>query len=1164
MQGMREGGPQDEVRLIRVSSSKFLIMKVARLEVFGFKSFMERLILPLEGGVTGVVGPNGCGKSNVVDALRWVLGETRASQLRGGTLEDVIFNGTDSLRPLGLAEVTLTLRADGNALLDDIVSPQAEADLVASGETIDEDRPRLTVIRGALSDKVALSEGTAQNVLLEESDFYSAEFAAELGNESAPSDEEDGAAQSAGEDINSREGDGSEVSPRRPATLTARFQWLASVSEVQVTRRFYRSGESEFFINKVACRLKDVKDFFRAVGLGARAYTIVAQGEVGRIVTAKPTDRRLILEEAAGVVGFRDKIAEATRRLTDTSHNIVRLQDVITELERQVAVLKRQAARARARQEIKEELAAAEQALFLDTFLSLQEREEEVVRAQDIGREAEEAIGARFAELAVAEGTCREELEAVESQIDDIRARLERIREESIRRERTLAERKAKQEELRKLIQSTTSEIVRIQERCRVLAERRGKSESHITDLLREDEALDERVQESDEGGIDDLDCVTLELEEVREQLGRTETSLRLVRDEYISKESALQAVREQIVSASPAQQLSKVFGAEVAGQSLESLKLLVDEIKIPERFSRAAQAIIADKARFLLVDEPLSVGRRFLERVDAEGEEEIRGAIGALRGGIQAGGRHRPTPSGIPFPPLSDVLTVSNEARGIVDKLLSDVFVANSLDEALAFFESSAREDEFGGENADCTIVTLSGELLTRNSFFGSRGTSGLIELRGREAILSEETVALAETQQKLSQDRSQQVERVAHLELRHAEVLRVSMERQRILRDLGVQQGSIRGLLQAERAILEQISHDSARAQEQIEELQGHADELRHEAALVEEDVAALEVLIADSDDSDGEDLVVELATAERERRERRERLGRLSEDLVQVRGELDRTRSANTRFELELQKIEVERQSVCERFVIDHGTEEFQRIASSELGQDRLSSDDKQQLQARVTQLRNRIVREGEVDPSSIEQYESERERLDGIVRQREDLERAAATLRESLDRLTATSEARFLATFHAVRRNFARLVPSLFGGGAGDLTLSDPTKPLDSGIEIAVRPPGKKLKSIDLMSGGEKALCATALIFSMFLERPSPLCVLDEVDAPLDEANLQRFLKLIKEMSASTQFLMITHNKASMTAADTLVGVTMPTPGASKLITVSLQEAAVHGN
>lgn len=1142
-------------------------MKVARIEVFGFKSFMERLILPLEGGITGVVGPNGCGKSNVVDALRWVLGETRASQLRGGTLEDVIFNGTDSLRPLGLAEVTITLRADGHALLDDLVSPQIEAELVASGELEsseselsevedrssdssvidkDEDRPRLTVIRGGMLDG------------RDDEDAGAPEHFTESGGEGQTQ-----LSESAEQEVVLSEGDepSRTSDKRRSASLISRFHWLASVSEVQITRRFYRSGESEFFINKVPCRLKDLKDFFRAVGLGARAYTIVAQGEVGRIVTAKPADRRMILEEAAGVVGFRDKIAEASRRLADTSQNILRLQDVAAELERQVAILKRQAARARARQEIKEELAEAERTLFLDTFSSLQEREDEIAQAQAIGREAEERVGERFADLAVAEGARRQEIEAIELRIDELRARLERMREESLRRDRTLVERRAKGEELRKLIQSATNEMLRLGERCSVIEERKRKSAAHIEDLERQDQELGGQVQEGDEESGEELDEIAAELEASRGALTVIEHRLREVRDEFIAKESVLQAIREQIASASPSQQLARVFGAELAGESAETLKLLLDEMHVPEQYGRAAQAIIAERARFLVVDDPLAVGARFLERISSAGQGAIGGAIGVLRAGSYLAEAREPVEveAKVPFPRLIDLISVSDAAEGIVRELLAQVFVANSLEDALAFFTSENR-----GQPRDCILVTLNGDVLTKNSFFGSGGDSGLIELRGRELVLSGQTAALAQTQDDLISERMSQTDRVASLDARYSETLRVVRERQRIVRELGLQQGNVQGLLQAERAMLVQLELDGQRAHEQVEELQSRADDLRHEAAVVEEDVAALESLIADTDDEDGEAVVAELADADRERREHREVLARVSEELMEVRTELDRTRGANARFELELQKIEVERQSVCERFIGEQGTEEFQRLAERGAPDERLSAEDKQQLQLRVTQLRNRIVREGEIDPSSIEQYESERERLDGILGQKEDLERAAMTLRESLQRLTATSEERFLSTFHSVRRNFSRLVPSLFGGGAADLSLSDPTKPLESGVDISVRPPGKKLKSIDLMSGGEKALCATALIFAMFLERPSPLCVLDEVDAPLDEANLQRFLKVIREMSASTQFLMITHNKASMAAADTLVGVTMPTPGASKLITVSLKEAVVHGN
>ena len=249
-------------------------MRVSKIEIFGFKSFMDRLVLNLDEGITGVVGPNGCGKSNIVDAIRWVLGETRAKNLRGGVLEDVIFNGTDELRPLGLAEVSLTVEADGKHFLEDLVSQDLEAD--------------------QMTQQTDVVEG-----------------------------EEASAGASA-------------ASQYAVGSLLEKYSWLKSASEVQVTRRLYRSGESEFFINRVQCRLKDMKDFFRAIGLSAKGYTIVAQGEVSKIVTSKPEQRRRFLEEAAGVQGFRERINSTESRLKETNQNLERIDDIIHEVSRTV------------------------------------------------------------------------------------------------------------------------------------------------------------------------------------------------------------------------------------------------------------------------------------------------------------------------------------------------------------------------------------------------------------------------------------------------------------------------------------------------------------------------------------------------------------------------------------------------------------------------------------------------------------------------------------------------------------------------------------------------------------------------------------------------------------------------------------------------------------
>jgi chromosome segregation protein len=302
--------------------------------------------------------------------------------------------------------------------------------------------------------------------------------------------------------------------------------------------------------------------------------------------------------------------------------------------------------------------------------------------------------------------------------------------------------------------------------------------------------------------------------------------------------------------------------------------------------------------------------------------------------------------------------------------------------------------------------------------------------------------------------------------------------------------------------------------------------------------------------------------LRAVEEKRRGVRDSVTKLLRDLEfkrqgheAARDRLVRERMAGERIKGELGSAEV---ALCESF----GEEALEEVRKNQETTELLHDQARRELDARVTGMRQRLEREGEVDPSVIEQHEAEAKRLEDLTTQREDLVRAIETLSVTLVELQEACARRFIQTFETISKNFAIFGPKLFGGGKAELHLENPEKPLESGVEILVCPPGKKPKSIDLLSGGEKALCAIALVFSMFMVRPSPICVLDEVDAPLDEANVHRFVAFIKEMSARTQFLMITHNKASMAAADTLVGVTMPQPGASKVLTVSLQDAEKH--
>lgn len=1134
-------------------------MRVSRIEIFGFKSFMEKVVIPLEGGVTGVVGPNGCGKSNVVDALRWVLGETKASNLRGDTLEDVIFNGTDKLRPLGLAEVTITLRSSEANFFADLVSPSAEADLIAdlaaleisedevqseskeegateeaapANEAGDEARPELTVISGG-RDEVIADLAQAEPV---ESDEEPAQE--NQNQEPAP--------------VVVAERDDERKSP----TFLTRFGWLKAVNEIQITRRLYRSGESEFFLNRVPCRLKDLKDFFRAVGLGARSHTIVAQGEVSRIVTAKPEERRLILEDAAGVLGFRDKIASASRRLEETGVNISRIEDIIKEVDRQVSSLKRQAARAEAREELKARIVELEEKLFLDKTLELRQDEERALSGREGAQAAEAKAETELRAVEAREQESRSELMSVDVESDDLRAKMNALSEEIYQRERQRSDRRARVAEIGAFVAARGTEIRRLEERQSTLAQRKSSAAAEIDVLVQREQALTGEIAEFESHGEEELKQASDALNEKREALRLREQELRGVREEFISKQSSLKATREQLVAASPVTQLKETlkspnskFLENLAAQS----KLLVDGLIVPAEFSRAAQAILAERAQFLVSDSPYSIAQQFVgEAYGASGhtDKKKRSGLGVLKSGEVQG--ETQAASDIPFKRLLDLVKVQPGFSLPAHKLLGGVFVADTLEAAVGFFEGHQGV-------SGVTLVTLDGDIVTEFSFYSLRHEGGLIQLKNKELELDARVTELERLQTEAQTAREAAQQALREAEAFQAEALKRSRERQTRVRELVNQRGTVIGRLQAERRTLEQVDQDVVKTQQQIIDCQAKLQELHaEEARLVEE----LKSLVPDQEQAiraELDELQKRYNAHDKVRKEGRERLAALALEAQSARAALDRARAKVSELELCVQKVALERANLKDRIDSEFGPGRFEELLGKVEGATRLEPDFRNQSQEELQRLRARIAREGDVDPTSIERYKEERTRLDDLTAQRSDLDSAAQTLKRTIERLTETSERRFVATFNAVKENFSQLVPRLFGGGRGSLELLDPSKPLDSGVEIIARPPGKKLKSIELMSGGEKALCATALILGMFMEKPSPLCVLDEVDAPLDEANLVRFLTLIKEMSKKTQFILITHNKNSMATSDRLIGVTMQEPGASRTISVSLQEA-----
>lgn len=1104
-------------------------MRVERLEVFGFKSFMERLVLPLESGITGVVGPNGCGKSNIIDALRWVLGETRASQLRGGVLEDVIFNGTESLRPLGLAEVSIFIRADKDNLLADLLAyyEAAEGAMIAAASGV----PQLS----SNSDVVETSE-----VVDNAGDFE----VVTANAKEVPSDE--------------NQVDYPQTFMSDIKASLSKYSWLQSVSEVQVTRRLYRSGESEFFINKVPARLKDIKELFRVLGLASRGYTIIAQGEIGRIITAKPDDRRQVIEEAAHIAGFREHINAVSKRLEDTKGQVLRLEDVIKEVTRQVANLKRQAARAASRAELKEELATSERELFTDTFARLRRRIRDVSdRAETFAQEESQAAAA-LQEVEQQEQQARDRSMQFDVEIDQLRQRHDSIKDDLNRRNREIAQKESRAREIQSLINARNAEVARLEERRGMLSQRAQDSGDALSKLEARANELEQQVGGLDLSGEEEQRSISAELAVLRDTQRQLDRAVREVRDTLVSAQSRRDALQSQMTAASPLSQLKRALGGE--GQIPQEIrgdyKLLVDGIKVQDRYSKALQSVLAERATFLVVDEVSKVARSFQELVLKADPSNKRGLGIGLFAAIPEGSADLPTRDFAGVTSLLSYIETLPWSKGLVSRLLSKVWVASDLDTALKFID---HEISSGTPDQDTVVVTENGDLLSVWSFYSLRHDGGIIQIKSK---VDEAIKTIADNQGRydaVAQERDAVLLSISEKERRHAELTRLIHESQRKLRELSNQQSEARGRIQSENKMLSQLRSDVERIEPQRHEIQSQISQLQETVAAVNGEIEQLR----QRDNSELEGALSEISSSLKEledkRRGMRDEFSRLLRDIDSKRRQHEEKRNTVIRERMTTERIKGELHSTETSARERYGDDSLKALLEIAEKAELMANDLRNQLENRLAAIKARLDREGEVDPGVIEQHEAESQRLQDIESQRDDLVKASETLTQTLSELSEACTKRFIATFEAIRTNFAIFGPKLFGGGSSELRLVDPANPLESGVEILVRPPGKKPKTIELLSGGEKALCAIALVFSMFMVRPSPICVLDEVDAPLDEANVQRFVAFIKEMSARTQFLMITHNKASMAAADTLVGVTMPTPGASKILTVSLQEA-----
>ena len=1203
-------------------------MHLQSLELFGFKSFADKTIFNFHEGVTAIVGPNGCGKSNVCDAVRWVLGEQSAKSLRGGEMADVIFNGAESRKPLGFAEVSLNFT----------------------------------------------------------------ECSEELG-----------------------------------------VAW----HEVRVTRRIYRDGNSEYFLNKTGCRLKDIHSLFADTGVGRAAYSIMEQGKIDLILSSRPEDRRSVFEEAAGITKYKTQKKEALRKLEATEANLLRIGDIIKEVKRQIGSLQRQAGKARRYQALHADLQV------LDTHFShrklqsleqeLNECTAEIARVSDTEQATRNEINEGEAKVAAA----RRELDAADEKITHARAKVQQLENEIASHRHRIEFNEKHGAELRQWIERSQCEIesaetklreqnaeiesanVLVEETTRLLEQKNQELEHLTEDASKRREgfrACDQKLRDVQMSLSRDelrLSAIAEDLRELRERRDATNRDADTRRARIASAGAGHKQLHVKMTEARAAteaerQTVEQLFASvrsqeETLRQNQRALaevekKLSAIDRTIAEKESRhevlcqlneegeglaqGSQALLKSKefefAGALAAQ--LDVSHEFVPAIEAALGRNLHALI--LRDRARAAEiishlnqqqlgqaalvleriahRDRPASNDLPQSAIgwaADNVRTPAPLEALVKGLLHNVALFENLEEALNAVV----------KNPELAAATLRGEYISHEGIlFGGNGrvrTDSLLERKARidaiaielgqlkreQAMVEQQRVALesqiatilralekavalyqeAQLAQTASASKISQLEREQHSaerELESLEFERSTLERQIAAADAQIQQLEVQGAELEEKiardrkeAALLQTQRDEALREE--EEANVRLAELRIAAATHEQkhqnllaqrapmlarqtelsdvmatrraDIENYEArLVTQAAEDDSARNAIEQQRQECTRREaeiwklvaeRTSQLETINSNESRLRAvrdrlsELQEKRGTHSVRQTQLQlQIEHLAEHMMERYRIDlrqfePDTQAHEKVLHAQLkrakekmeggapatppgieaiaGSPELAPPEIEKLMA---ELARQLENMGPVNLEAVQEYDELEERYRFLETQNTDLTNSRRELLDVIARINSTTQELFAETFAQVRVNFREMFAELFGGGRADLQLMDENDALNCGIEIIAKPPGKQLQSISLLSGGERTMTAVALLFAIYMVRPSPFCVLDEMDAPLDESNINRFIKVLERFVSQSQFIIITHNKRTIAKADILYGVTMEERGVSKLV------------
>ncbi len=1178
-------------------------MYLKKIEIFGFKSFAQKVYLTFDAGMTAIVGPNGCGKTNVVDAIRWALGEQRPTTLRSDKMEDVIFNGTKSRKPLSMAEVSLTI------------------------------------------------ENTK-------------------------------------------------------GILPTEF------SEVTITRRVYRSGEGEYYLNKTLCRLKDIRDLFMDTGMGSDAYSVIELKMVETILSDKADERRRLFEEAAGVTKYKFRRKETLRRLDNVQHDLTRVNDIVREVQKAVNSLERQAQKAERYNKLAQQLHMLEKELMAREYASIVSRMEPLKQQLEVTVTEKTRIDVEIAQEETLLEVLRSEMREIEQRVSETQNILSEQQAKLHAAEQSIATGKERMRSLKANIERYEHDKVKLRD-DREAMERAQEELLERLNTIRESIAQAEQVYRQKQRALEEFEqqlvakkneqkaaqehviALLHQLSELRNRESQAQARIENLRGriEYIAEENHIYA-REIEENAELVAKLTvedkelrrKYAEAEVRVHQMEALKnSLQAEVEALRNREFELRSVIDRKrskmdflkgmierfegvpegARFLIttnewnptiqttVGEAVTADSRYRVAIEAalgeasgyvivENTDQAYAAIELLKKNQKGKATficldrvpqlttHRPMYSdhGV-VGWATDLVRCDAKFRNLFIVLLDGTLVVDAVDRAMQIVR----------QQPGVRCVTLDGEIITGSGVLRGGSVrqdegdhigrkSQLEELEEEIRVLEEERAKLLEEisakslehakidikklteEARAIEQQTTTVEvRIAQLEFEkkraYENIQRNESERERIEQESQQLQAELAELLptiastelkksEAERTV-GVLSSEVERMEAEWNEYSRIANEahvavlsLKSEERSIQQEMEHVTSQIQTLSET-FDQRTVDIAAAKEEIDRLTNEMRETEEQLVAARAELDALKEKKLSADEELKakrsqvhqielKLKDERQKHEGRLQAAHDLEiklqELSMKAESlkarakeefdlELTLQEFPDNERYDFAAAREEIRTtkeKIRNLGPVNFAAFEEYKSEKERLDFVLAQRNDLMESEKTLLATIEEINTTAQRLFLETFEKIRENFIATFKGLFDeGDECDLRLEEGVDPLEARIEIIAKPRGKRPTSIDLLSGGEKTLTAIALLFAIYLVKPSPFCILDEVDAPLDDTNIDRFTRILRKFSDNTQFIVVTHNKRTMEAANALYGVTMEEEGVSKIVSVRFNEA-----